>query len=81
MDAKFEYTVDNVVPPPQRIHKVCRYPFPIMKVNDSFFVPEGKLKTVVSASQSYRNMEKQKGNVVGFASREVEGGIRCWRIK
>ena len=92
---KFDYKLDDDVPaPPRSRHGVSKYPFPDMKLGQSFFVPNGKLKTIISAAQGYRNVEKQNGNVIGFSTRpwieeskDAEGheirtpGVRCWRIR
>lgn len=63
------------------------YPFNLMKVGDSFFVPlSGKLypsdgrdtadRRVRNASLSYA-----KTHNIKFTVRSVKGGVRCWRIK
>ena len=94
-EEKFDYKLDDNVPqPPRKRAGVSKYPFPDMKLGQSFFVPNGKLKTIISAAQGYRNVEKQKGNIIGFSTRpwmeeakDAEGreirtpGVRCWRIK
>jgi len=91
---KSEYKLEDNIPAPPRRVGISKYPFPDMKPGQSFFVPDGKLKTITASSQSYRNSEKQKGNIVSFASRdwinhekdadgnEIEiPGVRCWRTK
>jgi hypothetical protein len=94
-EEKYDYKLDDGVPPPPRTRAgVSKYPFPDMKLGQSFFVPNAKLKTIISAAQGYRSVEKQKGNVIGFSTRpwieeskDAEGheirtpGVRCWRIK
>jgi len=90
---KSDYKIEDNIPPPPRRVGASKYPFPDMKPGQSFFIPNGKLKTILASSQSYRNSQKQKGNIVSFASRpwvqeskdggrEVRTpGVRCWRIK
>jgi uncharacterized membrane-anchored protein len=52
-----------------------KYPWAIMEIFDSFFVPEGNGKSIsVSASQA------GKGLGAKFVVRSVDGGIRVWRI-
>ncbi len=53
------------------------YPFPQMKVGDSFYVNGGKTTGAVSAAACYH--AKNRGGK--FAVREEGKGVRCWRIK
>ena len=58
-----------------------RYPFDIMELGDSFFVPvENEHRTALSARLrmcAYAN-GKRSGM---FSIRRVDGGVRCWRVK
>lgn len=56
-----------------------RYPFPQMKVGDSFFVPETHVPArLMSAAISYA---KRNTLAWKFAARRIDGGVRIWRIK
>jgi hypothetical protein len=50
-----------------------KYPFAEMEIGDSVFI-EG-LKSVAEISGSFRGHRPKK-----FATRQVDGGIRVWRI-
>ena len=57
------------------------YPFLEMKIGDSFFVPcsdEKKTRT----QNKYSRAACNKGHGDGkFSSRQVEGGVRVWKIE
>ena len=54
-----------------------KYPFPKMKVGDSFFVEDIMDKHVVrAAAYSYGKYHGKK-----FRTRTVDGGVRVWRIE
>lgn len=53
----------------------ARYPFKVMEVGDSFFVPVNMRSRVVSASSWYGRHHNMK-----FSVRKTEQGFRCWRI-
>ncbi len=52
------------------------YPFPNMKIGDSFIVPLVKGATAASAASWYGKRHKMK-----FISRRFENGVRIWRVK
>ena len=55
-----------------------KYPFNLMDIGDSFFVPCEKSGTAIlqrNISQLARNRRPKK-----FTVRRLEGGVRCWRI-
>ena len=56
-----------------------KYPFGTMGPGDSFFVPVADAQR---ASHPVRRSANQYGKRCGmkFATRSVEGGIRCWRL-
>ena len=59
--------------------KDVSYPFKMMDIGDSFFVPceKGKTEAVQrSVSQCARHRKPFK-----FATRQLEDGVRCWRIE
>ena len=51
-----------------------KYPYKIMEVGDSFFVPDGKLNQICNGN--YR-VGKQLG--WKFVARTENGGVRVWR--
>ncbi len=59
-----------------------KYPFPIMKVGDSFFVPlNGSTLSIVgnnvrTAARYYHTKNDSK-----FTVRKADDGVRVWRIK
>lgn len=55
--------------------KVYRYPYAEMDIDDSFFVPLGKINTINTAN--YRASQRLGWR---FSSRAVEGGVRVWRV-
>jgi hypothetical protein len=71
MDYKIE---DNVSMPAPLIRHA--FPFRLMKVGDSFFVPPEKIHSVKRAHQY---AEKKLGIRLTF--RSVEGGGRIWRFE
>jgi hypothetical protein len=46
-----------------------------LKKGQSFLIPDGKIRSI-------RSMASKAGRALGvkFSSREVEGGVRVWRI-
>lgn len=60
------------------------FPFPDMKVGDSFLMPFG-LKTprgtpISASTLSSAAVSYGRKHGVKFSTRTVDGGIRCWRI-
>lgn len=55
--------------------KRATYPYKEMSVGDSFFVPEGKMQTI-------SNLNWRSGKALGckFIARQVDGGVRVWRV-
>lgn len=53
-----------------------KYPYKLMEVGDSFFVPNGKLNQICNGN--YR-VGKQLG--WRFVARSEEGGVRVWRTE
>lgn len=53
------------------------YPFESMEVGDSFFVENGSYNNVNSSAVHWAR--KRKG--VKFLTRDVSGGVRCWRTE
>ena len=64
----------NIPVPPFR--KALKYPFEEMQVGDSFLVTDVKRENLAITARKYG---KKAGK--DFLVREVEGGVRCWRVK
>jgi hypothetical protein len=70
------FTVESGIPiPGQRSGRRRLYPFPEMKVGDSFAVPTGSQQTVRSAACWYGVRNRKQ-----FSVRKSATGFRCWRI-
>jgi hypothetical protein len=71
------YKIENNLPPPGGpVGRPVKYPFQLLNVGQSFFVPLGDRKTIsVCASRVGGRLQRQ------FAVRQVEGGVRAWRVK
>lgn len=67
--------VDKNIPiPPEKKRNV--YPYKVMNVGESFYIPEGKLQIVCNAN--YRS-GKQLGRK--FIARKENEGVRVWRTE
>lgn len=55
----------------------AKYPFALMDVGDSFFVPA---TPKVSPAKVQTRLSTRKIPGAKFATRQVEGGVRVWRI-
>ena len=60
--------------PAKNVSHSTRYPFPDMKIGDSFAVPAEKMQAAASAASHYGKVHNQK-----FASRKNSSGLRIWR--
>jgi hypothetical protein len=81
------FTIENNVPIPEVKRGILgepRYPFAMLEVGQSFFVPKSKQKpnpaktlasTVSSANKRFEKHNKR------FVIRPVEGGARIWRTE
>ena len=67
----------NVEMPRLRAGKEPKYPFENMEVGDSFFVEGGNLPSIRSSAAYAR----KRYNAGKFKSTEMDGGVRCWRVK
>jgi hypothetical protein len=54
----------------------AKYPWRVMQVGDSFFVPNIKSPTLAGSSNAAAKRLNMK-----FTVRAVEGGVRVWRVK
>jgi hypothetical protein len=77
-EADFEFKVERGIPIPPMPHpgRPYKYPWRLLEVGDSFFVPEGNLKTLRSA---WKEASKRLGFRCSY--RQEEGGIRIWRVE
>jgi len=67
--------VDKNIPiPPEKKRNV--YPYKVMNVGESFYIPDGKLQIVCNAN--YRS-GKQLGRK--FIARKENEGVRVWRTE
>jgi hypothetical protein len=71
------YAIESNVPPPGGpVGRPVKYPFLLLNVGQSFYVPLGDRKTIsVCASRVGTRMGRT------FTVRQVEGGVRAWRVK
>jgi hypothetical protein len=68
--------VEKAIPIPQDRNK---YPFKTMEVGDSFFVPangEALQRVQNRVSNSWKRHASKR-----FLSRQIDGGVRVWRIE
>lgn len=72
---KFKIEKNVPIPPKNRNGVGPKYPWPDMKVNDSFFAPDRKIQNF-SAPRLYARKHNMK-----FKCRTVDGGVRVWRVK
>ena len=69
-----EYKIDKGVPVPAGA-RYQKYPFKSMEIGDSFFVPGGTNKTHGSITSGAQKALGHK-----YTIRQVEGGLRVWRV-
>lgn len=72
------YPIDKNIPAPAgyTVQEIPKYPFMEMQVGDSFFVPSVKQSTMGGyVAWAGRILHRR------FTAREVDGGVRVWRIK
>ena len=77
------FIVEKDIPVPEKSSRDRKYPLDQMEVGDSFLVPTdpamtvSKLQKKASASVAYahRTLGGRR-----FVTRQVEGGVRVWRI-
>lgn len=74
----YEITKEHPIPDDSGVHGRTKYPFAIMEVGDSFFVPREKagVNTVDSARRKASRHLRRK-----FTLRTLPEGIRIWRIE
>lgn len=67
------YEIEKSIPFP---HEAKKYPFDEMDVGDSFFVPNKKSGAISGSKQI-----AQRRTGFKFVCRNVDGGVRVWRVK
>lgn len=60
-------------------NKDRKYPFSVMKVGDSFFVPSADIKNRGIIANNAYNYAKRTGKKFRTQTTK-DGGVRCWRI-
>ena len=74
------YQIERKVPfVPISKTRQTKYPFPDMKIGDSFFVPADNTKAIPRV-RSAASLWAQKYNRK-LVTRVVDGGVRVWRVK
>lgn len=73
-----EFNIEKGIPvaPLTGAGRKNKYPFDAMEVGDSFFVKDGKGKSLSRLSYMHGKRLSYK-----FACRTVEGGVRVWRTE
>jgi hypothetical protein len=70
------YKIDKDIPPPEPL---VRYPFKLMEIGNSFFVPCENTKKIRSLQSIMLNYGKRNGTK--YRSRKENNGMRIWRIE
>lgn len=75
------YAIDTNIPVPTktkraRTHWAIKYPWHKLDRGDSFFVPDGNLKSLRSSASMQKGRTGRK-----YLVRAVDGGVRIWRLK
>ena len=73
-----EFHIEKGIPVPKMTGagRKNKYPFDAMEVGDSFFIKDGKVKTLSRSCGTYGKRLERK-----FTSRTVDGGARVWRVE
>ena len=72
--SEYKYEVEKGVPQPTPRDMFLKYPWKVMDVGDSFFVPDSE----ISSRQNFHSCAKNRG--IKISTRRVDDGIRVWRI-
>ncbi len=67
----------------QEYKRPTKYPFREMNIGDSFFVPLSGYKTEHTLRSTLYDAAKRRGKGENYRIivRQVDGGMRCWRIQ
>lgn len=71
-----DYKLEKGIPLPKRPGRKPTYPFEQMHIGDSFFVKNGKARSLRNSATNASRKSKHR-----YAVRIVEGGVRIWRVK
>ncbi len=58
-----------------------KYPYREMEVGDSFFIPHDAYNSSASLRTTLYHSARRMGNNYKITIKQVEGGVRCWRIQ
>ena len=72
----FKIDADVPMPEPATSTRTSKYPWQLMDVNDSFLVPDGNVKSLKTTAYAAGKRYGAK-----FRAKEVEGGVRIWRVE
>jgi len=64
----------NIPIPAKRREWSVKYPWHVLDVGQSFFVPDGNFKSMLSLASRAKGRTGKK-----YLVREVDGGVRVWR--
>lgn len=69
--------IEKNIPLPEN-HKKPKYPFSDMQVGDSFFIQQGKKKTINASAARYAMLQNPRWK---FVLINIDDGCRCWRTE
>jgi hypothetical protein len=72
-----DFAIEKQIPLPKR-HQPSKYPWKQMEVGDSFFVATDTKRKAIQFGAMASDTGKRLG--CKFATRQVDGGIRIWRV-
>lgn len=83
MKDKEEIIVEYGIPMPGSRSGLRKYPFELMKIGDSFFVPTLKSfnSTQASLLRSAADFAKNHKPNARFVTRRTASGVRIWRVE
>ena len=79
-DSGSSYEILDEEPIPTRGNRVSKYPFALLKVGQSFFVPEKTVKTFGPTVQGQKNKLRQNFTIRNTTREGVEG-VQVWRTE
>lgn len=76
-----DFPVESGVPMPKEKGRYCKYPWRVMEVGDSFFVPGAPdLNLKLHRVRALISYQHSKHPEI-FEVRVVDGGVRVWRTE
>lgn len=85
-----DFKIENgiPIPPPSHGGRAYKYPFPDMKVGDSFAIPlaneqhrNGGDLAYARLKDASKRYEQRHGTKYRVRTRREEGVVRCWRVE